>query len=83
MHDMPSNNVAIDAVLASLPEVMNTAELARALGVSQASLACDRYRRTDCIPYIKIGHRVRYLRDDVVGYLARHRLSGETRPSDS
>lgn len=40
------------------------------------ALAQDRYRRRG-IPYTKIGGRVRYLRADVLGYLAANRVGGD------
>ena len=65
-----------DMALSALPEIMSTEDLAQALGITADALAQDRYRNTrtaDCIPYIKIGRRVRYLRADVCEYFAAHR----------
>lgn len=65
--------------LSPLPPVMTTRELAEALGLSCDSLAQDRYVHSatgDCIPYVKIGRRVRYLREDVCRYLASKRSGG-------
>jgi hypothetical protein len=38
-----------------------------------AALAQDRSRRRG-LPYVKIGGRVRYLREDVLSYLAANRI---------
>jgi hypothetical protein len=39
------------------------------------ALAQDRYRGKG-IPFVKIGGRVRYLREDVLAYLAANRIGG-------
>jgi hypothetical protein len=61
--------------LSTLPAVMNTAQLALALGMTPAALAQDRYR-CGSIPYVKVGRRVHYLRADVARYLVTHRNGG-------
>ncbi len=58
--------------LAPLPAIMDTRQLASVLGMTPGALAQDRYR-SDGIPYVKIGRRVRYLRSDVCRYLIEHR----------
>jgi hypothetical protein len=66
--------------LSGVPPVMNTEQLAQVLGLTAASLEQDRYRTGgtgDCIPYVKIGRRVRYLRADVCQYLTDHRSGGD------
>ena len=64
-----------DIDLSTLPEVMDTEQLASVLGMTPAALAQDRFRY-GTIPYVKIGRRVRYLRADVVQYLVTHRNGG-------
>lgn len=63
--------------LSQLPAVMTAAELAPAIGLSVASLSQERYLNKG-IPYIKLGHRVRYLRADVARYLLANRRETET-----
>ena len=58
--------------LAALPAVMTSEELAPVVRTTVASLANDRYRGVG-IPYVKMGHRVRYLRADVARYLIARR----------
>jgi hypothetical protein len=58
--------------LTVLPAVATARELAPVLGITEASLAQDRYHRVG-IPYVKFGRRVRYLRTDIARYLAAHR----------
>ncbi|RIT84228.1 DNA-binding protein [Mycobacteroides abscessus] len=55
-------------------EVMTAKELAAELHMTEAALAQDRYRGTG-IPFVKVGgRRVRYLRADVMAYLASNRM---------
>lgn len=66
--------------LTSCPSVMTAAALGPVIGLSEGALAQDRYRaavqgRSDTIPYIKIGRRVRYLRADVARFLIANRHS--------
>jgi hypothetical protein len=58
--------------LTVLSAVATARELAPVRGITEASLAQDRYLRVG-IPYVKFGRRVRYLRTDVARYLAAHR----------
>jgi hypothetical protein len=67
------NDTGIDVSV--LPAIARPRELAAALGVTEAALAQDRYRRCG-IPYIKLGQRVRYLRADVARFLMNHRNGG-------
>lgn len=55
-----------------LPPLLTPKQLAALLSTSEAALSQDRYLSKG-IPFIKIGARVRYLRDDVLAYLAAHR----------
>ncbi|MGP4058880.1 helix-turn-helix domain-containing protein [Mycobacterium sp. 4D054] len=50
-------------------------QVAQVVQTSVDALAQDRYRRRG-IPYVKIGGRVRYLREDVLAYLAANRVGG-------
>jgi hypothetical protein len=58
-----------------LPSVAKSEQVAGVLQTTAEALAQDRYRRRG-IPYVKIGGRVRYLREDVLGYLAANRVDG-------
>jgi hypothetical protein len=55
-----------------LPEVVTPTELAQYLRTTRASLSQDRYLGRG-IPFVKHGKRVRYLRQDVLDYLAANR----------
>ncbi|MCV7086557.1 helix-turn-helix domain-containing protein [Mycolicibacter hiberniae] len=56
---------------------MTAKQLAAYLSISEASLAQDRYLRRG-VPFTKVGSkRVRYLRADVLGYLAANRTGGD------
>jgi hypothetical protein len=58
-----------------LPEVSTGKQLAAFLQTTEAALAQDRYLRRG-VPWVKIGARVRYLRADVLNYLAANRSGG-------
>lgn len=58
-----------------LPSIATAAQVAKVIQTSTEALAQDRYRRRG-IPYIKVGGRVRYLREDVLKYLAANRIGG-------
>lgn len=60
--------------LETLPAVATAAQVAAAIQCTVDALAQDRYRRRG-IPYVKIGGRVRYLREDVIGYLQANKIS--------
>ena len=62
--------------IVELPPVMTAKQLAALIYISEASLAQDRYLGRG-IPFTKIGARVRYLREDVLAYLAAHRMGGD------
>ena len=53
---------------ADLPVMMTTAEVAEFIRASKASLDQDRYLQRG-LPYVKIGRRIRYRREDVLKYL--------------
>ena len=59
--------------LDDLPELMTPSELAGFMQTTINSLAQDRYLGRG-IPFVKFGKRVRYLRNDVLHYLAANRV---------
>jgi hypothetical protein len=61
------------ANLDELPEVMTTPQLAGFMQTTENSLAQDRYLGRG-IPFVKFGKRVRYLRNDVLDYIAANRV---------
>lgn len=63
-------------LLESLPPVATPSQVAAVVQMSVDALAQDRYRRRG-IPYVKIGGRVRYLRQDVLNYLNANRIGGD------
>lgn len=62
-----------------LPPVLTADALAQVLGISPASLAQDRYLGKG-IPFVKIGKRVRYMREDVLEYLRQNRITRTAAP---
>jgi hypothetical protein len=56
-----------------LPPVSTPRQVSDFVQTSVDSLAQDRYRGRG-IPFVKIGGRVRYLREDVLNYLAANRM---------
>lgn len=58
-----------------LPPISTAAQVGTVLQTTVDALAQDRYRRRG-LPYVKIGGRVRYLREDVLAYLAANRIGG-------
>ncbi|VBA60517.1 hypothetical protein LAUMK191_05563 [Mycobacterium attenuatum] len=59
-----------------LPPVAKAEQVAVVVQTTVDALAQDRYRRRG-IPYVKIGGRVRYLRADVLKFLADNRIGGD------
>lgn len=59
-----------------LPPVATATQVARVVQTTPDALAQDRYRRRG-IPFVKIGGRVRYLREDVIEYLTANRFGGD------
>ncbi|OYN79036.1 helix-turn-helix domain-containing protein [Mycolicibacterium sphagni] len=59
-----------------LPAVAKAEQVAVVVQTTVDALAQDRYRRRG-IPYVKIGGRVRYLREDVLAYLEANRIGGD------
>ena len=66
-----------DLGLGDIPPIATASQVARVVQTTVDALAQDRYRRRG-IPYVKIGGRVRYLRDDVIAYLSANRIGGDT-----
>ncbi|MBI2700044.1 MAG: helix-turn-helix domain-containing protein [Mycobacterium sp.] len=58
-----------------LPPVATAGQVAKVVQTTVDALAQDRYRRRG-IPFVKIGGRVRYLREDVLKFLADNRIGG-------
>lgn len=59
-----------------LPPVAKPEQVAEVVQTTVDALAQDRYRRRG-IPFVKIGGRVRYLREDVIAYLNANRVGGD------
>lgn len=59
-----------------LPPIATPAQVAKVMQTTVDALAQDRYRRRG-LPWVKIGGRVRYLRADVVSFLAANRFGGD------
>jgi hypothetical protein len=57
-----------------LPPVATPKQVSKVVQTSEAALAQDRYRGKG-IPFVKISGRVRYLRQDVLAYLAANRMT--------
>lgn len=58
-----------------LPELLTPEQTAEWLGMSVESLSQNRYLRNDhSIPYVKVGGRVRYLKDDLIAYVKKNRV---------
>lgn len=58
-----------------LPPVSNSKHVSAVVLTSEAALAQERYQHKG-IPYTRIGRRVRYLRTDVLEFLAANRVGG-------
>lgn len=71
MPDMPDDTGA-----EPLPYIANPKQLAQFLGTTEGAIAQDRYLGRG-IPYTRIGKRIRYLRADVLAYLAANRVGGD------
>ncbi|WP_368572780.1 helix-turn-helix transcriptional regulator [Mycolicibacterium porcinum] len=66
-----------------MDDVMTAKQLAVELGISEASLAQDRYKGTG-IPFTKVGSkRIRYLKADVMAYLEANRMTRTDDPRDA
>lgn len=69
------HEMKVRVIVDDLPPIITAAVLAKVLNISPASLAQDRYLGKG-IPFVKIGKRVRYMRTDVLEYLAANRVEG-------
>lgn len=58
-----------------LPPLATADQLASFLQTTSAALAQDRYMGTG-VPYVRVGRRIRYLRDDILKFLAENRIGG-------
>ena len=58
-----------------LPHIAKPEQVALVVQTTIDALAQDRYRRRG-IPWTKVGGRVRYMRSDVLKFLAANRFSG-------
>lgn len=56
-----------------LPPVAKSSQVAEVLQTTSSAMAQERYLQRG-IPYVKYGNRVRYLREDVLRYLAANRI---------
>lgn len=84
MVTIPMTPTALDRFIAdldrsiptdALPPVSTSKHVAAVVGTTEGALAQDRYQRKG-IPYTRIGSRVRYLRADVLAFLASNRVDG-------
>ena len=57
-----------------LPPIATASQIAKVVQSTEDALAQDRYRGRG-LPYVK--SRVRYLREDVLNYLAANRIGGD------
>lgn len=62
--------------LQELPPVATAPQVAAVLQTTVDALSQDRYRRRG-VPWVKVGGRVRYLRADVLKFLADNRIGGD------
>ncbi len=60
----------------ALPPIATAPQVAAVLQTTVDALAQDRYRRRG-VPWVKVGGRVRYLRADVLEFLAANRIGGD------
>jgi hypothetical protein len=67
------HRMSVPANLDELPAVMTPPDVAGVIQTTTNSLAQDRYLGRG-IPFVKFGRRVRYLRDDVLDYIAANRV---------
>lgn len=65
-----------DSTAPELPALANPKQTAAYIGTTEASLAQDRYLRRG-LPYTRVGSRIRYMRDDVLAYLAANRVTAD------
>lgn len=61
--------------MADLPALMTTAEVADYIRASKQSLDQDRYLNRG-LPYVRIGRKIRYRREDVLNHLEANTFRG-------
>lgn len=61
---------ARNGLLLSPSDLLTPDQVAAALGLSHRTLAAWRSSRRNPLPYVKVGSRVRYRRQDVAAWLA-------------
>jgi hypothetical protein len=71
---LETNTAEAAATPFTLPEVATPKETAQYVKSTEQALAQDRYLKRG-LPYVKFGGRVRYLRQDVLDYLAANRVT--------
>ena len=54
------------------PTLYNTKQVSAWLGLPVKTLECDRGRNLIGLPYIKIGKSIRYRKEDIEAFMARH-----------
>ncbi|WP_142278448.1 helix-turn-helix domain-containing protein [Mycobacterium europaeum] len=59
----------------ALPALMTTAEVADLIRASKESLNQDRYLGRG-LPYVRIGRKIRYRREDILKYLSDNTIRG-------
>ncbi|ORV53085.1 hypothetical protein AWC03_21295 [Mycobacterium europaeum] len=58
-----------------MPALMTTAEVADLIRASKESLNQDRYLGRG-LPYVRIGRKIRYRREDILKYLSDNTIRG-------
>jgi hypothetical protein len=74
--------MTVPANLDELPAVMTPPDVAGVIQTTINSLAQDRYLGRG-IPFVKLGRRVRYLREDVLDYISANRVQRTDDPRDA
>lgn len=70
--------------LDSEPDVLNTRQVARIIGVSEITLREDRSTRPGClgVPYMQVGRKVVYEKKQVIDWMKRRRITPQVRLPD-
>lgn len=71
-------NASVTSDTTITPELLTTDQVATALGLSSRTLAAWRSSRTNSLPYLKTGSRVRYRPQDVATWLESRVCSATT-----
>ena len=56
-----------------MTELLNTARAAEVLGVAKQTMAIWRSQKPDYLPFVKVGSRVLYDRDDLETFIAQRK----------